>query len=454
MQILTKDGLTDPIRNTQGVKQGCPLSPSLFNLFIKPLSVYIERAKCSGINMGNGTDDIDTLFFADDIAVISDNVRDLQRKIDALSLFVKDFGLKINLDKSQIMVCRNGGIITKAKKWKLEDKIIRTTSYYKYLGLTFSTRNSWSKGTSVLVDQAKKSFALVKRFLLSAKCEDIHVWFRMFDSVVSPILYYGAEIWGYQIWEKIEQFHLQVCKYILKVGKSTMNSMALGECGRYPLSLRYQKRCIKYYVKILRMDNHRLPKQCFLHSRRLSESGRVTWATHIKAILFHFGFFEVWEARDVGDVKVFLRNFTERMKVQFTQKWEEDIQGSDLACTYRDFKRTFEIESYLLQMKYRSNIEMLVRFRTNRFGLRVDKCKNVNVSDRICKLCNLHNIEDQFHVLGVCSAYNNIRTEQFGQQRLIYNDFVSIMMTNDVNLQRSISKFLREVSKIQQNREG
>ena len=135
--------------------------------------------------------------------------------------------MKINLDKSQIIVCRNGGIVSKVEKWYLGGNEISNVSYYKYLGLSFSTRDSWSKGVLTLVDQARKSFNIVKRFLNSVRCDDINTWFKMYDVIVKPVLCYGAEIWGYRVWDCIEQFHTYVCKYIL--GKSTTNDMLLGE---------------------------------------------------------------------------------------------------------------------------------------------------------------------------------------------------------------------------------
>ena len=42
VQILTTDGLTNPVKNDQGVKQGCPMSPTLFNILIKPQIKYLK----------------------------------------------------------------------------------------------------------------------------------------------------------------------------------------------------------------------------------------------------------------------------------------------------------------------------------------------------------------------------------------------------------------------------
>lgn len=448
VQILTNYGLSNSVGNDQGVKQGCPMSPSLFNIFIKPLSKYIKDMYCSGINIGNETPDIDALFFADDIALPADNVRDLQRKINALANFIKDFGLQINLDKSQIMVCRNGGVLRKNEKWHLNGKELKTTSYYKYLGLTFSTRLCWSKGVSTLVEQARKSFSIIKRFLLSINCEDIKMWFNMFDIVVVPILCYGSELWGYEVWNKIESYHLSVCKYILGVGKSTINSMVIGECGRFPLALTYQRKFIRYYIKIINMDYHRLPKRCFFYLVSISERTRGTWAVQVKNFLYEYGFFDVWESHEIGNPRIFLMTLEERMKSKLKNEWINELSSIDCANTYRDFKKTMDLESYFINVKQRKNFGVLTRFRLNRFGLRVDVDKHLNVTERICTRCTAHNIEDPFHVMGACKAYNSIRLKYFGYYKLDYNQFVLIMSSNCRNTQIETIHFLKDVISI------
>ena len=42
-------------------------------------------------------------------------------------------------------------------------------------------------------------------------------------------------------------------------------------------------------------------------------SGRWTWATEVKELLFRYGFGYVWIAQDVGDVDMFLRAFKQRL---------------------------------------------------------------------------------------------------------------------------------------------
>ena len=63
--------------------------------------------------------------------------------------------------------------------------------------------------------------------------------FKLFDTMVKPILCYGAESRGFEIAENIEKVHDQFCKRFLKLPQCTFNAFARGECGRYPLFVDY-----------------------------------------------------------------------------------------------------------------------------------------------------------------------------------------------------------------------
>ena len=104
--------------------------------------------------------------------------------------------------------------------------------------------------------------------------------FKLFDTMIKPILCYAAELWGFEIAGNIEKVHDQFCKRFLKLPQCrAFNAFARGECGRYPLYIEYFCRCIKYWVKLTRMNPIRLPHKCYKMLRNLDETGRVTWAT-------------------------------------------------------------------------------------------------------------------------------------------------------------------------------
>ena len=56
---------------------------------------------------------------------------------------------------------------------------------------------------------------------------------KFFDSLVTPILLYSTEVWGFENKGNIEKMHLQFCKKILKVRKGTPNFTVYGELGGF-----------------------------------------------------------------------------------------------------------------------------------------------------------------------------------------------------------------------------
>ena len=70
--------------------------------------------------------------------------------------------------------------------------------------------------------------------------------------MVAPILLYGAEIWGGEYCEVIERVHAQFCKYVINIGSHAKNISSPERM--LPLFVNYISKCIKYWVKIIGMN--------------------------------------------------------------------------------------------------------------------------------------------------------------------------------------------------------
>ena len=114
--------------------------------------------------------------------------------------------------------------------------------------------------------------------------------FKIFDAIVKTILWFGTDKWGYKYYNVIQQVHVQFCKRLCNLSQNTPDSLALGECGRYPLAIIYMSQCIKYWTKLIVLSNYRYPKHCYTMLKQLDECRGIIWATHIKTIIFEHGF--------------------------------------------------------------------------------------------------------------------------------------------------------------------
>jgi hypothetical protein len=92
-----------------GVKQGCPLSPLLFGLYLDGLEKHLDAL--DGDSPPQLADIVvKLLLYVDDLALMSETPQGLQKQIDALSEFCVERQLVINVRKTKVVVfekCRS-----------------------------------------------------------------------------------------------------------------------------------------------------------------------------------------------------------------------------------------------------------------------------------------------------------------------------------------------------------
>ena len=70
---------------------------------------------------------------------------------------------------------------------------------------------------------------------------------KLFDTIVLPVLFYGAEVWGMVKSEEIEKVQFQ---FILQVPTKAPTAAVMAELGQFPLLLHTQLKATKYYHTI------------------------------------------------------------------------------------------------------------------------------------------------------------------------------------------------------------
>ena len=94
-----------PLRS--GRRQGCPLSPLLFNIILEVLAIAIrEEIEIKGIQIGK--EEVNLSLFADDMLLYIENPKDATRKLlELINEFGKVAGYKINAQKSLAFLYTN-----------------------------------------------------------------------------------------------------------------------------------------------------------------------------------------------------------------------------------------------------------------------------------------------------------------------------------------------------------
>ena len=107
--VKTREGLTGFFPCEIGTRQGCMLSPFLFTIYLNELILELRNEGESGIFINENIGYIQTLVYADDLVCVADTVGNLQKQINIIQNYCKNWGMKVNLDKTKIVVFRNRG---------------------------------------------------------------------------------------------------------------------------------------------------------------------------------------------------------------------------------------------------------------------------------------------------------------------------------------------------------
>jgi len=448
--VKTENGLTEFFKCTIGTRQGCISSPLIFSLFLNDLTLYLRQECDRGIFVSNEIPDLLALLYADDVSSFNDTVLQLQKQLDMISTFCDFVEMKINLDKTKIIVFRNGGYLRQCEKWFYKGNPIEVVSFYKYLGMYMTPKLIWSKTHEFAAKQALKVSACIFNYQQKFGYFQPDDIFKLFDSMIKPILCYGSPIWGHQYIEKIEKIHVYFCKRYCQLPQNTADMFVYGECGRLPLCVTYFTNCVKYWLKLITLGRERYPYQCFNMLLRLDESGRTTWATHVRNLLFSNGFGHVWISQEVGNSEWFINVFRQRIIDCSIQRWSSKLADSSKADTYRGFKTLLNVERYLyieMPMKLR---RCLTRFRCSSHALQIEKGRHENIDRhlRFCPVCQkkgVHVVETEFHFLLECKSYEtlrlNILRSHLNLNKTVQN-FNCLMSDSNENVILKLAKFI------------
>ena len=118
----------------RGVRQGCPMSPQKFNIYIEALMQKAMDHQKVGVKVGGRI--VQAVRFADDQAVVANSNAGLQRIMEILNKTSEKYGMKINLKKTKVMrISRKEGskITINIDGVKLEQ-----VKQFNYLGSTIT----------------------------------------------------------------------------------------------------------------------------------------------------------------------------------------------------------------------------------------------------------------------------------------------------------------------------
>ena len=419
--------LSDSFACPSGLKQGENSSTILFSFFINELGKEIIRQGIHGVQMQPNEQELFLLLFADDLVLISGTPKGLQNQLNILERESNKLNLVVNIDKTNIVVFRRGGRTRKCENWTFNGSSIRITNKYKYLGYVFTSKLSMNVALKEAAIKAKSKIVSILRVMSRIGCANVTIFTKLYEAQVQSGLCYASEIWGLEKADVIERIQLFAFKRCLRVNLRTPNIAIYGDTGRTPLYITTCVRAVKYWLRLLLMDEDRLPKKAYAMSLGMADNNVSCWALRIRSILCTYGFGEIWYNQGVGDKTQFLKLFRRRLDDCYKQNWASYVTNSNRLHKFALFKNQHYAETYIDDIPVPARTEY-IRFRMGVSDINChSKRYSSNVNDSmLCPLCG--QIENEEHFLFECTRYDSFRPTFLKCERSMYNiKFLHVM---------------------------
>src|SRR3984885_7608136 len=190
MSAVRVDGeLTEWFRVTVGARQGCGLSPYLFNLLLEAvMGLALETVDVGATINGQK---INNLRFADDIDLVAEEHGHLQELTDKVNESSKRMGLQINVEKTKTMII---GKQHKSIEVKLEGRELEQVTEFVYLGGLLTEDGQCTKDIKRRIGLASAMFGTLGR-MWKSRSLSTKTKVKIYGALVIPVLLYGSECW-------------------------------------------------------------------------------------------------------------------------------------------------------------------------------------------------------------------------------------------------------------------
>ena len=142
--VKLPDGLLEPFTTTISVKQGCVLSPIIFNLYIDKICDIFDQ-NCRPVKINNSK--LNCLLWADDLLLVSETAEGLQNCIDKMGKCYEELDLKVNIKKTKVIIFNKGGrTLEKKFNFYLNGEKLVIADQYQYLGIKLRPSGSLRGG--------------------------------------------------------------------------------------------------------------------------------------------------------------------------------------------------------------------------------------------------------------------------------------------------------------------
>lgn len=300
MHIRTPHDTLDPIPATVGVKQGCPLSPLLFGIYIDSLHQHVT-SHCPDIGPTLRTAQhlrLSLLIYADDTALLADSEADLQALLACAESWCDAHGMSISTIKSEVVVFNNARAGTRRHQHArvfVHGKQLPVKDAFKYLGVWFHCNKGVGHHVQKAANRGKAAIAGMNRRMGDlAVGSNVYLSLDLYQSLVLPAMLYGCEVWGSALLGCAdpatstlmpEKVHRNFVKFTLRMRSKTKAWVAFREAGMFPLQYTCLHRMLTFLDSVMGMADGEFTKVAMTDCIAQANAGARNWFSHLRDLL-------------------------------------------------------------------------------------------------------------------------------------------------------------------------
>src|SRR6185437_2546957 len=344
--VIVGQRYTDWFIVEAGVRQGCILSPILFAIFIEGLARKLKQVRVASTLQGVR---FNLTLFADDIAILAESKSDLQKLLDAAFEYSENWRFKWNC-KSKVM-CFGPGKNKLHNQYFLGLQQLEVVTSFKFLGVDLQQNLAWAATKRRFAAKAKSRIPLVKKAIIEEL--SVQAGEKLWISMVRPLLEYGGEVWDGGGWEEAERIQNLAGRTLLGLPKTTAVEVIRGDLGWLSMKARRDLKLLKYWGRLLCMEDFRLVKQIYRHCKTKITGLKTSFCYHIQNLLISLNLEHVWFSEEIGEYKDWIKLAETSVCQMDANLWSRDMQKKTKLRTYRSIKSALRQEEWGMLPEHR-----------------------------------------------------------------------------------------------------
>ena len=313
----------------------------------------------------------------------------------------------INQSKTQIMHFRKKGTVRSLQNFSFGTLSLDYTEAYKYLGFTLDEFMSYDSGIAILADSAGRAVGSIISKMKFCKDIGYSTYSQLYDACVCPILVYAAGVWGFKDVKQVNSIQNRAIRCFLGVHAFAPSLAIQGDMGWEPMEIRQKGEVIRLWNRLVNMSESRLTKKVF----NWDKAHNGPWTKGVFSIL-----------READLAYVFLNMLCcninllkQKIFCNHKEKWSNDIWSKPKLRSYVQIKHCFGTEPYVKSFLTRNQRSLCAQLRAGILPLAIEvgRFSAVPEENRICNVCDLKDVENEFHFMFYCTLYDDLRVPLF-----------------------------------------